>query len=79
MAKKEKNCPATYMDLYTIGCTIEPPIVLVYSKVYVDLENLISFYFCLHDLFVKNEDVPYYARPNHGKGALALDRSCRLN
>ena len=50
------------MDLYTIGCTI----------VYVDMENLFLFQFCLRDLFVENEDAQCYARPIHGKGALAL-------
>ena len=50
------------MDLYR----------LVYSKVNVYMENLFLFYFCLRDLFVKNEDAPCYARPIHGKGALAL-------
>ena len=61
------------MDLYTIGCTTEPPMHrLVYSKVYVDMENLFLFQFCLRDLFVKNKDAPCYARPIHGKGALAL-------
>jgi len=62
---------ATYMDLYTIGCTIEPPHRLVYSKGLVDMENLLLFEFCLRDLFVKNKDALSYARPIHRKGALA--------
>jgi len=36
------------------------------------MENLFLFWFCLRDLFVKNEDTPCYARFIHEKGALAL-------
>ena len=36
------------------------------------MDNLFLFQFRLHHLFAKNEDAPYYARPIHVKGALAL-------
>ena len=36
------------------------------------------FQFCPGDLFVKNEDVPCYARPIHGKGARGRKWSMRL-
>ena len=39
------------------------------------MENLFLFKFCLRDLFVKNGDAPSYARPIHGKGAIALGQS----
>ena len=45
---------------------------LIYSKVYVDIENLFSFWFCLRDLFVKNEDAPCYAQSIHVNGALGM-------
>ena len=50
---------------------LSPPSFGIF-KVYVDIENLFLFQFCFRDLFVKNEGAPCYARPIHGKGALAL-------
>ena len=58
--------------IYTPSDAQLSPFHLVYSKKYVDMENLFLFQFCLRDLFVKNEDAPFYARPIYGKGALAL-------
>jgi len=41
------------MDLYTIGCKIESPIVWYIQKCrYVDMKNLFLFLFCLRHLFV---------------------------
>ena len=48
------------------------PFYLPKSKVYVDMDNLFLFQFCLCDLFVKNEDASCNARPIHGKGAHAM-------
>ena len=66
------NCPCHLYGSIYHGMHNWAPHRLVYSKVYVDMENLFLFIFCLRDLFVKNEDAPCYARPIHGEGALAL-------
>ena len=58
--------------IYTPSDAQLRPHYLVYSKMYVDMENLFIFWFCLCDLFVKNEDAPSYARPFHRKSVLAL-------
>ena len=46
---KVNNLPCyVYIDLYTIGCTIDPPFNL-----YVDMNNFFLFQFCLCGLFAK--------------------------
>ena len=66
------NCPCHLHGSIHYRMPNWVPFYLVLSKVYVDMDNLFLFQFCLRDLFVKNEDAPCYARPIHGKGALAL-------
>ena len=59
--------------IYTLSdAQLSPSLYMFQSEVYVDMDNLFLFQFCLRDLFVKNEDAPCYAQPTHGKGALAL-------
>ena len=59
------------MDLYIVGCTIEPSFIWYIRKCML-IRKFFLFKFCLRELFVKNEDAPRYARPIRGKGALAL-------
>ena len=66
------NCPCPLYGSIYHQMHSWAPHCLVYSKVYVDRESLFLFWIWLHDLFVKNEEAPCYARPIHGKGALAL-------
>ena len=64
------HCPCHLYESIYYWMQNWAPHRLVYSKVYVDMENLFLFLFC--DLFVKNEDASCYARPIHGIGALAI-------
>jgi len=47
---------------------------LVYSKVYVDMENLFFILVLSLRSVRQNEDAPCFARPIHGEGALALEQ-----
>ena len=66
------NCPCHLYGFKHYRMHNWTPFCLVKSKVVVDMGNLFLFQFCLRDLLVKIEDAPCHARPNHGKGALAL-------
>ena len=61
------NCRATYMDLYTIGCTIEPPFIWYIQMCMLIWKVCVYFSFVFRDLFVKSEDAPQlsqnYIRP----------------
>ena len=66
------NCPCHLHRSIYLRMHNWAPHRLVYSKVYVDMENLFLFYFCLCDLFVKiRRAAPCYARSIHWKKALA--------
>ena len=36
---RASNCPSTYIDLYTMGCTIEAPSFGIYLQVYIDTDS----------------------------------------
>ena len=79
-------------NLYNLNCLchlygsihhrmhIWAPLHLVYSKVYVYMNNLFFFIVLSLRSVRQNEDAPCYARPIHGKGALAIFESkiCRV-
>ena len=56
---------ATYIDLYTIGCTIEPPVVWYIQKCMLIWKICFYFSFVVCDVVIKKNDAPCYAPSIH--------------